>query len=49
MDVLGETEATDNRLQQEFTFFCQKVDVHEELDRLSAHVAEVKELQISRV
>lgn len=44
LDVLGETEANDNRLQQEFAFFCQKVDVHEELDRLSAHVAEVKDL-----
>ncbi len=44
LDVLGDTEANDNRLQQEFAFFCQKVDVHEELDRLSAHVAEVKDL-----
>lgn len=43
-EVLGETEINDNRLQQEFAYFCQKIDVHEELDRLSVHVAEMEEL-----
>lgn len=31
-----------NRLEQELVFLAQKIDVHEELDRLNAHVAEVK-------
>jgi uncharacterized protein (TIGR00255 family) len=43
-EVLGETEASDNRLQQEFAFFCQKIDVTEELDRLTAHVEEFNKL-----
>lgn len=39
-EVLGETEISDTRLQQEFAFFCQKMDVNEEIDRLGAHVTE---------
>jgi len=43
-EVLGESEINDNRLQQEFAFFCQKMDVNEEIDRLGAHVSEFKQL-----
>ena len=31
-----------NRLEQELVFLAQKMDVYEELDRLNAHVAEVR-------
>ena len=44
LEVLGEGEISDTRLQQEFAFFCQKIDVTEELDRLSAHVEEFTKL-----
>ena len=44
LDVLNEGEISDTRLQQEFAFFCQKIDVTEELDRLSAHVEEFTKL-----
>lgn len=43
-EVLGESEINDSRLQQEFAFFCQKMDVNEEIDRLGAHVSEFKQL-----
>lgn len=43
-EVLGEVEISDNRLQQEFAFFCQKIDISEEIDRLEAHVAEFNKL-----
>lgn len=43
-EVLGESEINDGRLQQEFAFFCQKMDVNEEIDRLGAHVSEFKQL-----
>lgn len=45
-EVLGETEISDTRLQQEFAFFCQKMDVNEEIDRLGAHVTEFTMLLI---
>lgn len=44
LEAIGESNVSDTRLQQEFAFFCQKVDVHEEMDRLSAHVAEFTKL-----
>ncbi len=38
--VLADAEISDTRLQQEFALFCQKIDITEELERLSAHVQE---------
>ena len=43
-DFLAEQEINEQRLQQEFAFFCQKMDVSEEIDRLIAHVSEFKTL-----
>ncbi len=43
-DFLSESDINDARFQQEFAFFCQKIDVTEEIDRLEAHVAEFKSL-----
>jgi uncharacterized protein (TIGR00255 family) len=43
-EFIREQEINDNRLQQEFAFFCQKMDVSEELDRLSAHLEEFNRL-----
>lgn len=37
-------EVDSNRLEQELLFFAQKLDVAEEMDRLSAHVAECKKI-----
>lgn len=44
IEAIGESNVSDTRLQQEFAFFCQKVDIHEEMDRLSAHVTEFTKL-----
>lgn len=38
------TELDEVRLEQEMVLFAQKLDISEELDRLTAHVAEVKHL-----
>lgn len=43
-DFLQESDMNDTRLQQEFAFFCQKIDVTEEIDRLHAHTTELKNL-----
>lgn len=37
-------ELDSGRLEQEMVFFAQKIDISEELDRLDAHVAEVRRL-----
>lgn len=44
IEAIGESNISDTRLQQEFTFFCQKADVYEEIDRLQAHVQEFRKL-----
>jgi uncharacterized protein (TIGR00255 family) len=38
------TELDSGRLEQEMVFFAQKIDISEELDRLDAHVTEVRRL-----
>lgn len=38
------TEFDSARLEQEMVFFAQKIDISEELDRLDAHVSEVRRL-----
>lgn len=43
-EFLAENEINDTRLQQEFAFFCQKIDVTEEIDRLQAHSSEFTQL-----
>ena len=43
-EFIQESEINDARLQQEFAFFCQKMDVSEEVDRLQAHVNEFNAL-----
>lgn len=43
-EILQSIEINDARFQQEFAFFCQKIDVSEELDRLNAHISEFKNL-----
>ena len=43
-EALDESNISDTRLQQEFAFFCQKIDIQEELDRLGAHVKEFNKL-----
>lgn len=43
-EFMRESEINDARLQQELAFFCQKMDVSEELDRLQAHVNEFNAL-----
>ena len=39
-EVLDDSLLSEQRLQQEFAYFCQKVDVTEEIDRLDIHVNE---------
>ena len=46
-EALNNVELNDSRLQQEFAFFCQKMDVSEEIDRLKAHVAEFNNLLVA--
>jgi uncharacterized protein (TIGR00255 family) len=43
-EFMQESEINDARLQQEFAFFCQKMDVSEEVERLQAHVNEFNAL-----
>lgn len=43
-EALDESAISDTRLQQEFAFFCQKIDIREEMDRLNAHVEEFNKL-----
>jgi uncharacterized protein (TIGR00255 family) len=43
-EFMQESEVNDARLQQELAFFCQKMDVSEEIDRLQAHVNEFNAL-----
>jgi uncharacterized protein (TIGR00255 family) len=38
IDALGEALVNEQRFQQEFAYFCQRIDVDEELSRLSAHL-----------
>lgn len=44
IEAIGESAISDTRLQQEFAFFCQKSDIHEEIDRLTAHIHEMQKL-----
>jgi uncharacterized protein (TIGR00255 family) len=39
-NALGDAVLNEVRLQQEIVFFCQKIDVTEEIDRLKAHIHE---------
>ena len=39
-EVLNDDLLSEQRLQQEFAYFCQKIDVTEEIERLGAHVCE---------
>lgn len=43
-EFLKESDINDTRLQQEFAFFCQKIDVSEEIDRLWSHTTELASL-----
>ncbi len=43
-EALGDATLNEQRLQQEFAYFCQKIDVIEEIERLNAHVAEFIDL-----
>jgi len=43
-DSLGEAMNNEQRFSQEFAYYCQKIDVNEELDRLNAHTEEFKKL-----
>lgn len=38
MEALGEAINNETRFQQEFAYYCQKIDVDEELSRLLAHI-----------
>jgi uncharacterized protein (TIGR00255 family) len=40
VDIRGELNS--ERLEQEMILFAQKIDVAEELDRLTAHIAEIR-------
>ena len=37
-DALSDITVNDQRFQQEFTYYCQKFDVDEELSRLNSHI-----------
>ena len=39
-EVLNDNILSEQRLQQEFAYFCQKIDVTEEIERLNIHVNE---------
>ena len=39
-EALDDATLNEQRLQQEFAYFCQKIDVTEEIERLNTHVAE---------
>ena len=40
LEALAETTLNEQRLQQEFAYFCQKIDVDEELSRLETHLGQ---------
>lgn len=44
MESFAETEISEQRCQQEFAYFCQKIDVDEELLRLDTHIKQMKHL-----
>lgn len=44
IDAVGDNNITDLRFQQEFAYFCQKIDVDEELSRLESHLAQFTKL-----
>jgi uncharacterized protein (TIGR00255 family) len=43
-EALGEAMNNEQRFSQEFAFFCQKIDVDEELTRLQAHIKQFRDL-----
>lgn len=43
-EILDESASNEQRFHQEFAYFCQKIDVDEELSRLSGHCTRFKEL-----
>ena len=43
-EALGEAMNNEQRFSQEFAFFCQKIDVDEELSRLQAHIKQFRDL-----
>jgi len=43
-EILGEAMNNEQRFSQEFAFFCQKIDVDEELSRLKAHIKQFRDL-----
>lgn len=44
IEALGEITVNEQRFSQEFVYFCQKIDVDEELDRLNSHIKQFKEI-----
>ncbi len=44
VEALGENEVNENRFTQEFVYFCQKIDVNEEIERLNSHVKQFKDI-----
>ena len=44
IDAVGDNNITDLRFQQEFAYFCQKIDVDEELTRLESHLTQFTKL-----
>ncbi len=44
LDALGDPTLNEQRFQQEFVYFCQKIDVDEELSRLEAHLKQFNHL-----
>ncbi|MCC2624975.1 MAG: YicC family protein [Burkholderiales bacterium] len=46
LDVLADVENNEQRFSQEFAYFCQKIDVEEELSRLGAHTKAFRDLLI---
>ena len=44
VDAIASIEIDEQRFTQEFAYFCQKIDVAEELDRLSLHTQQLRKL-----
>ncbi len=44
LDTLNESIINEQRLQQEFAYFCQKSDIDEELTRLKSHIKQCQNL-----
>ncbi|RTK93969.1 MAG: YicC family protein [Neisseriaceae bacterium] len=44
LTALSDAELAEARIQQEIAVFCQKIDVTEEMDRLTAHIKEFNKL-----